>query len=83
MDYNEQQESLFLMGFNHGYFLEQYEPKLTKVLVQGLPDPGIPYTDGLKHGSKQFQKERFKDQARQTLNDSQSLEQDEGFDLSR
>lgn len=79
MDYNGQQESLFLMGFNHGYFLEQYEPKLTKVLVQGLPDPGIPYTDGLKYGSKQFQKERFTERAKDALREGTSHERDEGI----
>ena len=70
----------FVKGFNNGYILEKHEPKLIKDLVKGISGKPVPYTDGLRWGSKQFQKEAFIQQAKSGLSGAKEHDQGAGHE---
>lgn len=56
MELNEKQ---FFKGFNQGYILAKYEPKLISILLKGSKDHNS-YTNGIKHGQKEYELEYIK-----------------------
>lgn len=79
-EYTPEHEAAYLKGFNNGYVLEKYEPVLAKELVKGISNTALPYTDGLKAGSKEFQKEKFKAQVKQARDADQGQENEGGIE---
>ena len=53
-------EKEILEGFNAGYILEQYRPKLAKELIEGVKDNNSPFVEGFVAGSQAFAKEKGK-----------------------
>lgn len=47
----------FVKGFRDGYLLGKYEPELLKKML--TMSGSIDYSEGLKEGAKQFEKENF------------------------
>ena len=78
--FTDEQEAAFVKGFNNGYILEKHEPKLTKDLLQGISGKAVPYTDGLRLGSKQYQKEAFIEQAKGGQRGDKSHDNDGGHE---
>jgi hypothetical protein len=52
-------EKQYIQGFNNGYTLAQYEPKLLQTISQNLSASTI-YLDGLVEGKEQFEIEKEK-----------------------
>lgn len=55
----EDQEALFIKGFNGGYLLEQYEPNLLAKVLKTL-NLSNDYLEGLSSGQKEYQQERIR-----------------------
>jgi len=49
---------LIKKGFNAGYLLEKYDPKLGQKILSSLKDKEIPYARGYVAGTKEFQLEK-------------------------
>lgn len=67
---------LIKKGFNAGYLLEKYDPKLAKMILNSLKDKEIPYSQGYQAGVKEFTRERVKEQYK---NRSQGTGKDKGL----
>lgn len=46
-------------GFNAGYWLEKYEPELSKIIQQSFGDQNHPYAEGFIKGSKEYEQEQI------------------------
>lgn len=57
----------FIMGFNSGYVLQKFEPKLTDDLIAGLESEGE-YEQGFQAGSREFLQEKEKERLNQLKN---------------
>ncbi len=68
---------LIKKGFNAGYLLEKYDPKLAKKILDSLKDKEIPYSQGYQAGVKEYARERVKEQYK---NRSQNKGKDKGLD---
>ena len=61
-------------GFNAGYWIEKYDPELSKMIQQSFGDPDHPYAKGFVMGSREFIQETI----------TVSMKNDDGnFDLER
>lgn len=56
MELNEQQ---FIKGFNHGYVLCEYEPKMLNILLKSI-EPINSYISGMSWGQKEYELELAK-----------------------
>jgi hypothetical protein len=56
---NEQEEKLFIKGFNAGYVIEKENPKLLKQLTAEKQNENNPYVKGIVAGSKEQQREKY------------------------
>ncbi len=80
------QQQIIQRGFNHGYLLEKYIPKLAKGLIRGIQAKKHPYAIGFVEGGAQYVRERDADHKREELNAlrSQTHEKpDRDYDLSK
>lgn len=67
---SDQINQKFLEGFNHGYFLQKYEPELAEKLLK--IEASNPHLLGLQHGCEQFKKEQLRDKLPKWLKDNPS-----------
>lgn len=58
----------YLKGFNHGYFLQKYEPDLLHDILK-TPQVDHDYVAGLTDGKGELDKEVLKETGRKDLND--------------
>jgi hypothetical protein len=77
------EENQFIKGFNNGYLLAEFEPKLIKSVLQTNYDSPIPYIQGLVFGEKEFKAEKFKARIQSSKDNSVAKEHDNDFGLER
>lgn len=53
---------LIKKGFNAGYLLAKFDPKLSSQLLKDLKDKDLPYAKGYMEGVKEYTRERLKEQ---------------------
>ncbi|WP_163381388.1 hypothetical protein [Cyclobacterium sp. SYSU L10401] len=58
----------YLKGFNHGYFLQKYEPDLLHDILK-TPQVDHDYVAGLTDGKSELDKEVLKETGRENIND--------------
>lgn len=56
---NEQDEKLYIKGFNAGYVMEKENPKLLKKLTAEKQNESNPFVKGITDGSKEQQREKY------------------------
>ncbi len=81
-DFNDGHQDLFEEGmkhfqkaFNAGYQLSKHEPQLMKQILQS-PNQENSYLNAMKAGNKQYEKDKFIDQIKQTQEKSKDKEKE-------
>jgi hypothetical protein len=59
IELNEQEEKLYIRGFNAGYVMEQENPKLLKQLITDKQNENDLFVKGMDAGSKEKVRERY------------------------
>lgn len=75
------EKNAIIKGFNAGYWLEKYEPELSKIIQESFGDRNHPYVEGFIKGSKEYEQEQIFDSHAESPDQTIEIEdQSLGFD---
>ncbi|MEP7168175.1 MAG: hypothetical protein ABI855_02270 [Bacteroidota bacterium] len=79
----EQNEQLFIRGFNNGYILAKYEPQFTTGLLNGIEKNSLPFMQGFISGAKEVKIEKFKSKTKDAQDNLNSRDNDFGLEREK
>ena len=71
------EKTVLIKGFNAGYWLEKYEPELSKTIQESFGDQTHPYAEGFIKGSKEYVQEQIMSPSQETAQQELELDRDE------
>ena len=68
------EKTVLIKGFNAGYWLEKYEPELSKIIQNSFGDRNHPYAEGFIKGSKEFTQEQIMESSHTVSIENQEIQ---------